>query len=161
MLYTGNPWHDGANDTVIARLTNKNITETVEPTLRSGIHRVLETPAPGQSSPVGLLAVAADSRGDEKIAVVLLSDLVEHTTKVDLNRTVSASDAQAAAQLVPAVDLSGVPVAMYGVAKTADSVAAPDDWAAAVRTFAVAVCQRSSAASCLVRTQYPTDQAGV
>jgi hypothetical protein len=127
----------------------------VAPTVHNRLRRALATqPTPG-SSPSGLCQVLADLRTGPTtpLTALLLSDFVEDTSTVSLNRPLSERQARRLADSLTVPDLSGARIRIAGAGVTAAAVPPPDDWLHAVRSFAHTICRRAHATKCTVTTQ--------
>jgi hypothetical protein len=156
-LWAGPVRKSGGTAVAVARLSNRYIESTVLPGVRRRLQAALRVAPPPGNSPSGLFQVAADDRSSTGgMLVVLLSDFVEQTAQVNLNRPLTSRQSELLADAIAVPDLGGAVVRIAGAGVTRETVPAPDNWVAAVRAFAARLCARTKAARCTVTTQYPS-----
>lgn len=113
---------------------------------------------PTTTSAIEAIYAAAAEHSTMGTSVIILSDFVEETTTINLNRPLSRGDGTVAAASISVPKLgSDVSVVGVGVAQL-DGSASPDPaWNAEIQRFAITVCERSGA-TCRMYSTAPASE---
>jgi hypothetical protein len=152
VLWSGTPFVPEGSPIAFQRKGYAEVTGTVDPAIARALDRALRSPAPKVATPVSAFEVLSEDRTTGPLDALVLSSFVEDDGTIDLNQPLTAATARSLADRLPRSRLAHARVAVEGVGATVDAVPAPDDWLAAVRTFASTACT-ATGASCTVATQ--------
>lgn len=152
VLYSGTVSVNAATDTAYRRRAGAVVHGSVIPQIDQALRSAESAPAPQDGTPVSAFQILAEDRSSGQLDALVLTDMVQVDSSVNLNQPLTSTQAQDMADTEAVPSLRRAQVAVVGVGVTADSTPAPGDWLAAVRTFAATTCRRTGA-SCAVDTQ--------
>jgi hypothetical protein len=152
VIYSGGVHITAATSTAYRRRATSALNANMLPVIDAALAGAESAAAPSVSSPVSAYQILADDRTGSHLDALVLTDMIQVDDHVNLDQPLTASRAAILAAVESVPRLASAQLTIAGVGVTSDTVAAPDDWLAAVRAFAAATCSRTGA-TCRVTTQ--------